>query len=500
MQDSDPDTDTGIPHGEGKGIDRQRRRLMALAAAGSLGLAGCIGGGDDPDDTDDDTDANGDDGGDADVDIDPDQEGLTLLGLRSLDDEDPIDSGSVGAVYNHLLEQFEEETGIPVDYDSISIEDYRTQGLTIMGSGSAPDLFESMQGLASMGQFAESGYAMAIQDLVDDWVLESRDATGWTYEDGQMLGVGTGDDVYGVPNQMSGFPLWYSVPVLEDAGIDHEEIRHSRDVTWDEFNDMCEQIRDAGYDPLAMGNRVGGHIPYLVHAAFIKSVDYDDIVAMVRGDNDMRLDDEVFVEAFELIEEWWDNEYINQDTLSLDEDEAESLIFTQDAAFMTDGIWIEYLYFVAADPEEMGPLGEGWDYMWWPYRPDAYPEGRNQIYGHVNGAWSMSPLADERGKSDEAKQFLEFWADVEQEEFRSEHGNLLPAHEGVTDAFFNEVSASMYNTVADPETTQTTIRIDELLPPEVGTDLIETGQELFTGQMSAREVLENVQETWDNLD
>lgn len=443
-----------------------RRNFAKLAAAGgSLSLAGCI------------------DGSDSDI---------TVMGFRQLEDGDPIDSSDPGRVYNSLIEDFEEETGNEVEYRFISIEEFRTQGLSIVDADDAPDVFETLQGPRSSGQIVDAGAAREISDLVDSDVLETRSADGWAYEDGEMTNMAQGDDLYGVTNQASGFPLWFSIPVLEDAGIDVERLRHANDVTWDEFNDICEQIRDEDYIPLALGNRVGGHIPYLMHTVLTKTFEYSELLEMARGNNDMQFTDDEFVEAVELIEEWWERDFINDDTLALDEDEAEQLIFTQDAAFMTDGIWISYLYFLV-DPDDMGPMGEGWDYMWWPYRPEVFENGKNQLHAHPNGAWTVSSQIDDRDNTEAVAEFLDFWSDLENENFRSEHGGLIGVHED-TDSFHNDTAEAMYDDMNREETVDVPLRIDQMFHPSVGEVMTNRGQDLFTGVVTSEELLQELED------
>lgn len=458
-----------MPEEGTQGVDEllSRRNFTKMAAAGgSISLAGCF-----------------DSGSDAD---------LVVMGFRQLEDEDPIDSADPGRVYNSLIEDFEEETGHEVEYRFISIEEFRTQGLSIVGADDAPDVFETLQGPRSSGQVVDAGYAKEISDLVDSDIWESRPSDGWAYQDGDMTNMAEGDDLYGVPNQASGFPLWFSIPVLEDAGIDVEQIRHANDVSWDEFNDMCVQIRDEGYTPLALGNRVGGHIPYLMHAVFTKTFEYQSLLEMARGNNDMQFTDDEFVEAVELIEEWWEQDFINEDTLALDEDEAQQRIFTGDAAFMTDGIWISYLYFLV-DPDDMGPMGEGWDYMWWPYRPDVFEDGKNQLHAHPNGAWTVSSQVDDRDNSDVAAEFLEFWSDAENENFRSEHGNLIGVHED-TNSFYNDTVEAMYEDMHHEETIDVPIRADQLFNSSVGEVITNRGQDLFTGIITPEELLQEMED------
>lgn len=440
----------------------------SVVAGASATLAGCLGG-------DDDDDAQ-----------------LEIMGHWNREEGDPTETPSYSVVKDNLINDFEDETGISINYQQISIGDWRTQSGSITGGSDAPDIFRTLPGAGSAGDIINAGYVHPLQDDIASDILDNRDTTAWTFDDGNILDIGQGDDVYGVPSYMSGLPLWYNIPVLEEAGVDHERLRHANDVTWSEFNEICEAVRDeTDADPMAFGNRVGSHIRYLLSVALNKSVGMNAVLEIATGESDRSLTDDEFVEAFEQIEEWWNEGFINEDTLSLDEDEAAALFFQNDAAFMTDGIWIEFLYGAVADPDELGPMGEGWDYMWWPYRPDVYADGQNELLGFNQGAFSISNQVPDRDKTEEVSEWFDHFFSFESAQLRGEYSERIPSHRDL-ESFRLDVEQAMHEDLTASETTMA-MQTSDILIPEFGDTLQSEGQALFEGNLSAREVLEECQ-------
>ena len=469
-----PDRSSGISVPDG--VDR-RTFLQVATAGGAMMIAGCA----------DDADVDDDEAADGEFD---ETDALTLLTYEPLEDGDPTemdDPAPIQVFLRYLIDEFEQETGIDIEHQSISIEEWRTQGNTILGGSGAPAVSESLPGPGEVGDLVHAGRFTTLQDKVDPAIIDARDNTGWTFDDGEILGYGTGDDIYGIPHYMSGLPLWFNIPVLEDAGVDYERLRHANDVTWEEFNDICEQVLDAGYTPMAMGNRVGGHIPYLFSAAVNKTVGSAAPPKVLDPDSDRQINDPEFVEALELVEEWWDRGFINEDHLALDEDEGQTYFFQNEAAFMTDGIWISYLWNAVSDPDELGPMGEGWDYMWWPYRPDVYEGGREELLGFNVGAYCISSQA-EGDQLDNAVEWMNYYMSEDIAQFRATHGDRIPSHDAVD--IGPEVQSAMHDDLTG--NTQA-MRTDDMLLPEFADELTSSGQQMFEGDLTPQEVLDECQ-------
>ncbi|QOR70634.1 carbohydrate ABC transporter substrate-binding protein [Ruania alkalisoli] len=200
-----------------------RRKVAAtsLAATGALLLAGCLqqpgsgsGSGFGPDNAETDSDGV-----------------VTILGAFG---------GAEAEAFNASLEEFEERTGIDVEYTSD--QDFTNTIRARTGSGQAPDVAIFPQ----PGGLMEQAAADAVQpvDLYLDMAsLEETLVPGFldaaTDEDGR---------VYGAPMRMAVKSLvWYPQDAYAAGGYSTEP------ETLDDLADIAQQIRDDGVAPWCMG-------------------------------------------------------------------------------------------------------------------------------------------------------------------------------------------------------------------------------------------------------
>lgn len=476
-----------------------RRQYMQLAAGGMvITTAGCA--------DDEGDDGGADDDGTTGSDVDDGDVDYRLMGfddappdVTDVEEDAPLSNPQV-AVY--WADQFEEEHGYTYEYQQLSIEDWRTQQAQVYGGSEAPYLGPTLPGMENAPALT-SGDLMEVSQLVEDHVIENRDVTGWQFENGELLNFGTGDDYYGIPTYMSGLVLWYNEPILNEAGVDPDDLKHRNDVTWEEFNDVCRQVRDnTDKDVLAFGNQVGGKIPYMLSTVINKTIGYEEVLAMHRGDSEYDFTSDEIVEAYELIEEWWEEDFIIPDTLSLSENEADALFFRNEAAFISAGTWIPWQYDANADPDELNRMGEegGYDYMWWPYRPDVYEGGQHELLGFPVGGWVVPSIVEENGDEEMVSDWLNGFFSEEYNEFRAEYGNSIMAH---TDHPPNPGGGEVFEAMHEDlmaEENQQSLRTDDTLIPEFGETLNSEGQRMFddSDPVGAREILEECQEAWED--
>lgn len=467
----------------------QRRQFLQLTAA--LGVAGMTAGclGDDDDDPADDTDDTDDSDDDTGVDS------ITASFWENLvDDYEDLreveDTVLINETLSWAFDEFESEYGVEVEYQQLGIVDWIVEGDTIVQGDGATDVWPALAA-QFVGPQVHGGHLLPIQDYIDDDILDNIDTTFWTFEDGHLLNLGQGDDIYGIPFYSSGFPLWYNIPVLEEAGIDHEDLQHRRDVSWEEFNDICRTIRDeTDHYPMAWGTRGGDHFGYMYNAAIVKSMGFDVVLELLEEDSDVSLTDDEFVEAVGLIEEWRDEEFFNPDHLSLEIEESVARFMQNQAGFVSTGVWITENWSAMADPDELGPIGEGFDYMWYPYRPDVYEDGQNEIWGGPTGAWCIPTVAEDRGTVEAAADFINFFCSEEVSELRAANEDRIVTWEGVEEGS-NPTFAAMSDDIGNPDVSSIT-RLDDVLVPEFKDELFAAGQDLLEGSIDAEELQQRV--------
>ncbi|MGO1434094.1 MAG: ABC transporter substrate-binding protein [Canibacter sp.] len=196
---------------------------IAAAAVLMLGLAGCAGG------TSDEK---------ADVTAEPEFSGtLSILTKFAGEPLEPY--------FEDLIAEYQTEHP-DVKFDLIqetdqSIKD-KTQTLT--ASGALPDIYFTWTGQWG-ANFAESGLAADLTEVIGP-------DTEWGQQFGEAsLDAFKYDDKYfGIPLYNNGKFMGYNKTAFDKAGIEVP-------TTFEELIDSCEPLRDAGYEPIAFGNKDG---------------------------------------------------------------------------------------------------------------------------------------------------------------------------------------------------------------------------------------------------
>lgn len=220
--------------------NRGRRwgRLVAVSLAITMVAAAC--GGDDSDAGGGDSANSGDNSASAGDDM---AEGFNW---RQFEGEQITIGFSAHAMSDALIEfipEFEELTGIDVEYEQAPEQDFRVRLNTQLEAGSGEiDIF--MTGPSTNWEYSAAGWIEDLQPYIDDPAMTSDewdfddfysaavDVNRWTGE--EFAGVGSGP-LYAIPMNEEGYALHYRADVLADAGI-------SVPQTFDELIAAAEQL------------------------------------------------------------------------------------------------------------------------------------------------------------------------------------------------------------------------------------------------------------------
>jgi raffinose/stachyose/melibiose transport system substrate-binding protein len=155
---------------------------------------------------------------------------------------------------------------VTLEVTKLPDDNYYTALKTKLASGECPDIIlvqPMYAGSNSCYSLAEAGY---LTDLGDLNVMDLlNDVSGMTYE----------DTVYAVPNGVSILGTYYNKDIFAECGIESEP------TTWDEFLEDCAIIKDAGYQPIVMGDKdmyvmQFGLYQLAANEIYSQNPDYDD--------------------------------------------------------------------------------------------------------------------------------------------------------------------------------------------------------------------------------
>lgn len=228
--------------------------------------------------------------------------------------------------YKDAVAAWESKTGNKVDDSSAtSDETFKSRITTDFETGSEPDVLFFFNGVDS-NQFVEQGKVVSVDEIrkeYPDYASNMKD---------DMLGASPVDGKnYSIP--VNGFweGMFVNKEVLKKAGVDVP----TKDTTWDEFLQMCEKIKKAGYTPIAAS------LLEIPHYWFEYSI-YNFDSPTAHNTVPAKVDDaagKAWVSGLEDIKTLYEKGYFPANTLTAKDDETFQLFTNDKAAFLCDGSW-----------------------------------------------------------------------------------------------------------------------------------------------------------------
>ncbi len=129
---------------------------------------------------------------------------------------------------------------VTLEVTKLPDDNYYTSLKTKLASGECPDIILTQPmyaGSNSCYALAEAGYLASLNDL--DYLSNMPDLSAVTY-DGNVVTATTGVSILGT---------YYNKDLFSKAGITEEP------KTWDEFLADCKKLKDAGIQPIVMGDK-----------------------------------------------------------------------------------------------------------------------------------------------------------------------------------------------------------------------------------------------------
>ncbi len=151
------------------------------------------------------------------------------------------------AFYEGVFADFEAETGIKVQYESVPWDEV-TNKLTILGAADdLPDVYSVHS--SYLGQHVESGWVLPLTDYIEEAGFKESFATSVNdiFWDDEMNNYG---DLYTVPDGLTTVGVFVRKDWFEEAGIPL-----NYDWTWDDFFEIAYEIADPENQRYALSYR-----------------------------------------------------------------------------------------------------------------------------------------------------------------------------------------------------------------------------------------------------
>lgn len=184
---------------------------------------------------------------------------------------------------------------------------------TAEAAGEGPDI-QYMWGGTQALEDVWKGNVAPISDYITEEELSVVDSsslmeTNWN---GQQWGIPAYGFTYGIA---------YDKEAMKAVGADPDQPFE----TWDEFMDICEELKANGYTPLGMGLK-DGYLPAWI-GIFLGQQNLDNVNEMIDlMSGKEKFTDQKYSEWLDKLEELWNKGYINDDILSLDFYQGQQLI------------------------------------------------------------------------------------------------------------------------------------------------------------------------------
>ncbi len=205
-------------------------------------------------------------------------------------------------MWEEVIASYEEQTGVKVNFEQIPWANRDQKVLTALAANNGPDVFYVIPD--QMPQYADAGMLLALDPYlegfdIDDFVDTALVSTTWK------------DELYGLPILQEAYTYLYNVDVIKAIGEDPAKLP----ATWEEFEKWAEKAKEKGFYATSFqggGSMNGTLYPFLWQAG-------GDVIT---ADNQVMINNEAGVEAFEFINKMYTNGWIPKDSITALEHDA----------------------------------------------------------------------------------------------------------------------------------------------------------------------------------
>ena len=359
---------------------------------------------------------------------------------------------------------------ITIEVEQLPTDQYKQTVRLRFVSGEGPDLFTWW----AQKQAEDLVMAEYVRDLSDFSLLDKFDSTiteAYTF-DGK---------VYGLPLGTSFLTTWYNKDMFAEVGYD------TYPTNWDEFIDVCQKLKDAGYTPITCGDNSSFVIQFAMYQIgaseiYAENPDFDD--QLYTGETSFT--DQCWVDTVTKLQYLYDNGYVVEDSFGLSQDQSRQLFIDGEAAMIFDGSfgYTQLMNQGAADFERgmfcVPSNAEGEDFVW---------------------NWTSANALFTSNLSDDLHQqacdlVMQYWFDEASPLFEAwvENTTDIIAFEGVSD------SRDMINEYLERyQDYQSVENLNNAWPEGVSDEMCSRFQEVITGDATPEDVCQAMQDKFEEL-
>ncbi len=213
---------------------------------------------------------------------------------------------------------------ITLEVTKLPDDQYYTALKTKLASGECPDIILAQPkyaGANSVIGLAKAGYLEPLTDL-ECISLNEAGAESMKYN----------GEVYAIPNGVSILGTYYNKDMFAENNLEVP-------TNWDEFLNCCKVLKEAGIQPIVMGDKdmyvmQFGLYQIAANTVYPQNPEFDD---QLRTGETKFTDDGTWNKVLEMYKTLYDNEYINTSSLGLGAQQAIQKFVDGEAAMIFDG-------------------------------------------------------------------------------------------------------------------------------------------------------------------
>lgn len=379
------------------------------------------------------------------------------------------------AILDQLVADYEAANpGVTVERSAKTLDDLKVTAALALSQEDGPDIVQVNQGQSDMGALVEAGLLLPLNDYAEQYGWYENFPGGlvalnsWT-EDGSQMGEG---DLYGLPIQAEVVGVFYNKVKFQELGLEIPS-------TFSEFEDVMQQLADAGETPLVFGNLDGWPAIHLfgeVQNAQLGSRAWYDDFMFTTGEVDF--DVEANVAAARKLQEWVDKGYLSDGFEGIGYDDSWQLFSSGEGGMMLTGNWITSEFLAGPNAQNIG------FFLLPPMEEDGFKLS-------VGGSGLAFAIRGDTPNADLAAEYIDYLFSQETADSMAEAGllPLRPVDETLlTDEMLADVAAGWQHL---NETDGVGYYMDWVTPTMYDTITSEL-QALLAGQTTPEEFVQNV--------
>lgn len=318
------------------------------------------------------------------------------------------------AAFQELAKQYEQKTGVKVDFQLYAPSDAYTQKVRAAAHGqNLPDIFGILGEKRDFSSFIKAGYVLDLTPYMEEnqgqWknVFFTKALAVNEFSAGNSYAVKEG--IYGVPIDIMTIQMLYNKKLFKSLGLNPNRPPQA----FEELIEAAKKIKGSGLQGFVSGWGELWMVDCFASNYAFNIMGKDKVLATIRGE--VPYTDPDWIKVFSLFKELRDSGILATGVVTMVNKTAEQLFATEKAVFAFNGSWCVNVY-KGMNPEL--------DYaaMLPPKASEAYPMA---IWG---GAGSSFMVSGRSLNKEEAVKFLKWLTELPQQAFLADKTNNLPAN------------------------------------------------------------------------